>query len=245
VTPPVQVISLERTPTRRKVFAGLNGHLNYAFFNAVDGRNVPPGVIGNPRLFEPGLGYTAGAVGCALSHLMLWEQAIRHNTILTVAEDDAIFRLDFEQESEAVLKRVAPDWDVLMWGWNFDSVLSLNAMPGVSPAVMLVSQEQLRASVGRFQAMRATTWPLRLHRCFGTCAYTISPAGAAKFRAECFPLRNFSLAFPAPKREIVNNGIDIAMNRIYELTNSYVAFPPLVATRNENDVSTTLPGTSA
>jgi GR25 family glycosyltransferase involved in LPS biosynthesis len=40
----------------------------------------------------PGNGehYTRGALGCALSHFALWDQAVATNQITTVCEDDVI-----------------------------------------------------------------------------------------------------------------------------------------------------------
>jgi len=39
-------------------------------------------------------------------------------------------------------------------------------------------------------------------------------------------------------KKIPNTGIDIPMNRFYPETRSYVAFPPLVATKSERTIST-------
>lgn len=51
-------------------------------------------------------------------------------------------------------------------------------------------------------------------------------------------MRNFELFFPVLNRKIPNTGIDVAMNKIYSATNSYVSFPPLVVTKNEHESST-------
>jgi len=110
-------------------------------------------------------------------------------------------------------------------------------MPGVSQAVMLFDQEKMRASVASFQGMTAAPSLLRLDKCFGTPAYAISPSGARKFMRECFPLKNFQLHFPVLNRMLPNNGIDIAMNRIYNLANSFCALPPLAITRNDHAIS--------
>lgn len=240
MTPEIQVISLRRTPERREAFAALHGHLRYAFFDAVDGSQVGLDVLFDYRLFEPGLRYTPGAIGCALSHHALWERAEQAEVPLTVAEDDAIFRLDFALRSQQAIERLPPDWDIVMWGWNFDSVMALGEMPGVAPLIVLSNQDQLRRNTDAFRALEGTPALLRIDCCFGTPAYTISPAGAARLRRLCFPLRNFRLFFPVLNRELANTGIDIALNRVFASTGSYVSLPPLVATRNENERSTTL-----
>jgi glycosyl transferase, family 25 len=232
--PPIRVISLPRSTARREAFIQANGHLAFSFYDAVDGASFIDEVNDVPNLFEPGLPYSVGAFGCAMSHLRLWQEAAESGHAVTVVEDDAVLRHDFEAQSAALLATLPPDWDIVVWAWNFDSVLSLNVMPGVSTAVMLFDQNGLRRSLADFQAMESTPVALRLDKCFGTPAYTISPTGARKFMLNCFPLERFDLFFPGLNRELANNGIDIAMNRIYSLTNAYCSMPPLAATPNEH-----------
>jgi len=234
----VRVVSLERSIERRATFAANNPELAFTFFDAVDGSQVVHQVANEPDLFEPGLPYSAGAYGCALSHLTLWQEAAETERVLTVLEDDAIVRADFAEASAAFIAALPEDWDLVVWAWNFDSILSLNVMPGVSPAVMLFDQNALRAGLDTFRASTGMPAALRLDKCFGTPAYSISPRGARRFMAGCFPLSNFRLFFPVLNGELPNNGIDIAMNRIYASTNSYCAFPPLAATPNERAIST-------
>lgn len=234
MNPPIRVISLARSTARRDAFSQANGHVAFEFSDAVDGATIIDEVDNAPDLFEPGLAYSAGAFGCAMSHLGLWQEAAEGGYPVTVVEDDAVLRHDFEAQSAALLATLPPDWDIVVWAWNFDSILSLNVMPGISQAVMLFDQNGLRDSLDQFQAMATAPVALRLDKCFGTPAYTISPTGARKFMLNCFPLERFELFFPVLNRELPNNGIDIAMNRIYSLTNAYVSMPPLAATPNEH-----------
>ena len=234
----IYVISLARSGERRALFASRNSHLKFDFFDAVDGSSLDVARLVESGIFEADLPYTPGAYGCAISHLTLLERAAAGERPLTIAEDDAIFRLDFEEQYRAVMASLPADWDIVVWGWNFDSILSLNAMPDVSPGVMVFSQDELRKTIDAFQEMRSKPGVMRLDKCFGTVAYTISPSGARKFKARCFPLSKFMLYFPLLNRELPNNGIDIAFNRIYCSTSSYVAFPPLVVTENIHSIST-------
>lgn len=238
---PIQVVSLLRTPARRERFAALNAGIDYAFFDAVDGRTVEPGAFFGP-LAEPGVPYTPGAIGCALSHLALWERSIREQSVLTIVEDDTILRSDFAAKSSEVIAGLPADWDLIMWGWNFDALLSINLMPGVSPAVLLCDQDSLRRSIATFRSVPLEVRPYRLDRSFGTCGYSISPTGSAKFKTGCFPIKNEPVHFPQFVQPMPSNGIDIAMNRLYPLTNSYVCVPPLVITPNFNAESLTLAG---
>ena len=72
---PVKVISLTRSVERRTQFAELNAHVDFEFFDAVEGSPVMSRLDSFPELFEPGLRYNAGAIGCAISHLTLWQEA--------------------------------------------------------------------------------------------------------------------------------------------------------------------------
>lgn len=233
----IKVISLQRSVDRRNAFASANAHIDFEFFDAIDGKLVMADAGNAPDLFEPGLRYNPGAIGCAMSHLMLWQEAASAGRVMTIVEDDAVLRHDFREQSESLLERLPADWDVVVWAWNFDSILSLNLMPGVSRTVMLFDQGKMRASLPAFQCMDDVPSLLRLDKCFGTPAYSISPAGARKFMEQCFPLKNLNVFFPGLNRELPNDGIDIAMNRIYNVTSSYCCLPPLAVTPNEQATS--------
>jgi GR25 family glycosyltransferase involved in LPS biosynthesis len=235
-----QIISLKRTPSRREIFVKKNSHIDYEFFDAIDGILLSDSDFHNELLFEKGLNYSKGAYGCALSHLSLWEKAINENCSLTIAEDDAIFRRDFYSTQEILLNSISNDWDIVLWGWNFDAILSLNLLPGISSGVVVMNQDQMRSTIDNF--MNLTNMPslLALDKCFGIPAYTISPNGAKKFKSLCFPLKPFSVWFPILNKNIPNNGIDISMNKIYSSTKSYICFGPLVLTKNDHSISTTI-----
>lgn len=234
----VRVVSLARSTERRAAFVADNPGLVFTFFDAVEGSEVVGLADQAPDLFEPGLPYSAGAYGCALSHLTLWQEAADTDRVMTVLEDDAVVRADFAEQSAALIETLPEDWDIVVWAWNFDSILSLKAMPGISPTVMVFDQGALRDAVPEFRASTEHPAALRLDKCLGTPAYSISPRGARRFMAGCFPLAHCHVFFPVLNREVRNNGIDIAMNRIYSVMNSYCAFPPLAITRNEHAIST-------
>jgi GR25 family glycosyltransferase involved in LPS biosynthesis len=235
---PIQVISLETSLERRRVFIANNPHIAFDFFNAVDGFQLSSEEIRDPLRFIQPLHYSAGAYGCALSHRHLWERALHSDDPLTIAEDDALFRWDFEQRIQDVFDRMPAEWDIILWGWNFDSILSLQVLKGISPAVVLFDQGALRNHLVNFQASREEVHPIRLDQCFGTPAYSISSIGARKFLDACFPIRDFILDCPFIMGGIRNNGIDVSMNQIYGLTQAYACFPPLAVTPNHSEEST-------
>jgi GR25 family glycosyltransferase involved in LPS biosynthesis len=238
--PSLHVISLKRTPERRSLFAAVNRGLRFTFFDAVDGQTLSPDALRRDGILGDPVPYSNGALGCALSHLALWNMAIQEEKVITVVEDDAVLRSDFAVSSQAVIERLPPDWDLIMWGWNFDSMLSLNVMRGISSCLVLTDQGTLRRSIGQFRADTSPSQPMPLERCFGTCAYSISPKGAAVFKENCFPLKPMSVSFPLLKQPRSNNGIDIEMNALYPNTRSFVSIPPLAVTPNFNAESLTL-----
>ncbi len=232
----INVISLKRSKERREEFSKLNSHLKFTFYDSVDGSKLTERKIKNSKLFRPNLGYTSGAYGNAMSHLSLWEKVIKSKEIMTIAEDDSIFRLDFEEKHQEVLEKMPSDWDIILWGWNFDSILSVNVLPNISPVVVLCHQDKLRGSIVEFQSVQEEASALKLSRCFGTHAYSISPKGAKKFKSLCFPLSGAEVFFPM-LGGVKSTGIDNAMNQHYDSNESFCCFPPLAVTKNERSKS--------
>ena len=232
---PLKVISLERSAGRRAEFRRHNSHLDFEFVRAVDAMALPKSAVLETGLFEPGLPYSIGAHGAALSHHALWSEAAATGTALTVAEDDAIFRHDFARTSAALLDGLG-DWDIVLWGFNLDSVLAMQGMPGIIAAMYFDSARVLEQIEG-FQAFSGRPGLFRLDKCFGLPAYSISPAGAEKLKALCFPLTRYSVNFPL-LGDVTNYGIDVATSRAYPALQAFVSFPPLAITRNDQTITT-------
>ena len=238
----VKVISLDRSRDRREEFLRRNASLDFEFVSAIDASALSKEVILGTGIFEPGLPYTMGACGNALSHYRLWEECVRTGQPLTVAEDDAIFRDDFIPMHQRLVADL-PGWDIVLWGWNFDSILALESMPGLFSAMYFESQKLL-GDLDAFQAYRSVPRLSRLSKCFGTPAYSISPAGAEKIITKCLPLRNFTLDFPLVGK-MPNFSIDVALCSVYEVMESFVCFPPLAVTKNEQTTSTIQAGSTS
>jgi GR25 family glycosyltransferase involved in LPS biosynthesis len=65
---------------------------------------------------------TNGMIGCGLSHLFIWEDAIKKNyKNILVLEDDVYFTDDFKEYFINVIKEVPDDYDILYLGYK-DSV---------------------------------------------------------------------------------------------------------------------------
>lgn len=233
------VINLDRSADRMDEFRRLNDHLPEIFrFSAIEGASADRAALIGDGIISADLRYSDGALGCALSHVFFWDAAISANEAITVAEDDAIFHRSFRDRSEAFLGELRNDWDLVMWGWNFDSILMFELIQGVSSCLSTFNQDELREGIPAFMTAPYSPRPFRLYRCFGTICYSISAAGARKLKQRCLPLRPLAVNFPMVNPAFQNNGIDISMNAVYGDINAFACFPPLVVTRNEHGIST-------
>jgi GR25 family glycosyltransferase involved in LPS biosynthesis len=221
-------------------FETLNGHLklNFLRFPAVEGKNLARGPLVDRGMITADLGYGDGALGNALSHLALWDLAIEKNQSLTVCEDDAIFNRGFGPAAESLIKALPRDWHVIFWGWNFDSILLFNMIPGVSGCLSYFDQDRMRMGIDAFQSASLMPQPFRLFRLFGTVGYSVSPMGAQAMKQHCLPLRKMEVFFPGLERTLPNTGIDIMLNDAFPRLNAFVSFPPLIVTRNFHTIST-------
>jgi GR25 family glycosyltransferase involved in LPS biosynthesis len=232
----INVISLYKTPERLEAFRIANDTLDYDLFYAIDGATVDEKTI---RDIHAGtVNYSHGTLGCYLSHIALWEKAIKLNETLTICEDDAVFHSQFSRYAKELIAKIDGDWDFIAWGWNMDSVLHCRLLPGLSPVAMIFDQDEMRNNTETFihTSVEASLFPL--YRACGTPCYTISPQGAKKFLTALRPLFAFEVYFPILNRKLKNTGIDIMMNTLYSETMSMVSFPPLVLTKNQHEIST-------
>jgi GR25 family glycosyltransferase involved in LPS biosynthesis len=236
------VINLDRSTARLENFRRVNGHMPEIHrFSAIEGRDADRVQLVADNVMAPELCYSDGALGCALSHIFFWEAATDSGDAITVVEDDAIIHRRFNERSDSLIRALPRDWDLVMWGWNFDSILLTEILPGVSPCLSTFNQDELRVGAEHYTALDFSPQPFRLLRCFGTIGYTVSPAGARKLRERCLPLRPLTVDFPMVNPRFENNGIDIAMNAVYPSINAYACFPPMIITKNEHAGSTVQP----
>src|SRR5439155_5872874 len=113
---------------------------------------------------------------------------ISRKAAITVCEDDAIFHRNFLEHAPRLISSVEPEWDLVMWGWNFDSILLFDLVPGVSPCLANFNQDQLRSAIATYQDQRISPTLFRLLRAFGTVCYSISPRGAQILMERTLPL---------------------------------------------------------
>jgi glycosyl transferase family 25 len=243
----VHVINLDRSPDRLAEFTAANGHLTeLTRFPAIDGRSLDiPWLVRNGIVTEDiGTHYNVGAVGAALSHAALWERAIEQQQATTICEDDAILKKDFDRHAADVMQTLPPDWDFILWGFNFDLFLIFEMLPGVSHCLAQFEQDRMRASTAIFQEQKLIPHAFRLIWAFGIPCYTVSPAGAGALRSRLVPFRPLTLPCPEGMRAAPYMpyyrvlGVDGALNSVYRDLNAYLCFPPLAISKNEPAKST-------
>jgi glycosyl transferase, family 25 len=243
----VNLINLDRSTDRLAEFAALNAHLGEVLrFSAIDGHALDLSALVGAGLVTPDIldTYSLGALGCAMSHIALWKRAVAHGQPQTIAEDDAIFHGAFQRLAAGVVAGLRPDWDIILWGWNFDLFVSIEMFPGVSPCLAQFEGITSEADVRAFQQQELEPHPLKVRWAFGTPCYSISPNGARAIMSKCLPLRPLILSFPECLRAAPHSpyfktvGIDVTLNAVYRELRAFICFPPLVVTRNEISKST-------
>lgn len=234
-------INLDKRPDKNELFIKRNaGLLPFKRCSATDGAALDPGALIGSRIIDSGLDcYSKGALGCAMSHKLLWDYAEQQSGPVTIIEDDAVLNHRFQIDSEEMLGKLPADWDIILWGWNFDSLLHV-LLPGGFDSVTSFPAQVSDNQLIEFRCSEILSTPLKLQGAFGTVAYTISPNGARRLKQCCFPLMKEYVIIPGLNRQLLNIGIDVVMNKWYRHLQAFAAFPPLIMTKNDkasSDVS--------
>ncbi|HVT55009.1 MAG TPA: glycosyltransferase family 25 protein [Xanthobacteraceae bacterium] len=233
------IINLQRQPEKFERFSKLNAGSGIAFerFEASDGSAMSEQETVAAKIMASGTKLTKGAIGCGASHQRIWKEVAQASAPALVFEDDAVLRNDLTEAASALLAGME-NWDILVLGYNTDSILDLEIARGISSAVMFTPQYPTKESEAAFQKSKASVAALKLNHCFGTSGYAISPAGAKKLLKFCFPMDNRPIAIPALKRSIPAFGLDCMLNGVYKNVEAFACFAPLVLPRNDRAAST-------
>lgn len=120
--PPIFIISLKNSPRRDVIKQRMDGlNLAFKFFDATYGKDLTEAELKeidrefSQKRFSTRKPMTLGEIGCAISHIRLYEYIVSQNIpTAIILEDDAIVSHDFEK---IVLKalEVAPDRNELIF----------------------------------------------------------------------------------------------------------------------------------
>src|SRR5262249_10205664 len=161
-------------------------------FPAIDGAAVDRQSLVRDGIFEADILelWRVGAVGCALSHLELWDAVMRSGQPALICEDDAIFHARFGALSGQLLGALGPAWDIVKWGWNHNAPFAFD-IPGLKTTRWIVRAEvaDISLRVDEFQHYEVPPTIVCMRQSFGTVGYSVSPAGARKLREFCRPIR--------------------------------------------------------
>ncbi len=241
------VISLARTPHKLKAFVEENAAtgLSFKHFEAVDGTTLEWNeCVSNGLIREGAQGYRSGTLGTASSHRALWQRAVSARTPVLIFEDDVYCRRDILAQLERVTGRLPP-WDILMLGYNTDSVLEVEVLPSCSFGGFFSIPYPSAKDLAAFVEERSDVTVLPLKNAFGMCSYLISPQGAEKLLANVFPLDNKELIVPyarylrAGADRAQCRTLDMNVNTLYRHIAAYAVVPPLALPPNDKATSTT------
>ena len=238
----IWVINLDRTPDRYQRFRQYNdAFIGHRRLPAIDGTNVSRDELAARNILAPPVPYSPGGVGNLLSHLSLWEHCIREDRVVTVCEDDAIFNHQFQNITNILYGLCKGLFDIVYWGWNFDSPVKFDLLPGGNPTVLHADQTTLRQSVDNFRSGNIASSLYRLHELYGVICYSISPRGARKIISNLFPIQQQNVFSSAMNRPVGNHAVDVSLNALHPRLDSLLCLPPLVATINDVSKSTVTP----
>lgn len=238
--PPIYLINLDRSTERLTEFRQRNAHLGEIIrFPGIDGRMLDRDKLVADSIVTHDCTYSTGALGCGLSHVALWKKAIAENRTISIAEDDAVFSLQFNGRSKSLMESLSGDWDIILWGFIFQTYVWADLLPQVSQAKIQTFEDQLRGNIDKYQSMEIRPSLMKLSHLFGIPCYSVTPKGARALLDACLPFDANLIDFPGFGIRTPNEGIDCAMNRIYPSIDSYVCIPPLVVVENRFETSLT------
>jgi GR25 family glycosyltransferase involved in LPS biosynthesis len=176
---PAFCITLDRRPDRWNRFIsqpGLNQLTNLKKYSGVDGKSIDirndnrielstkKNILAHTRRSHEELD-SVGGVGCALSHIGLWEWLVNseHDKVL-IFEDDAVIPTGFVNTANKIISDSnilqSNQWDLLLLGGNWANVTA-------------ISRESFIRNIGGFYCLHA---------------YVITKKTAQKLLAEVYPI---------------------------------------------------------
>ncbi|MDF3218597.1 MULTISPECIES: glycosyltransferase family 25 protein [Mesorhizobium] len=234
-SPKIHLINLDRSVERWSRYQSNNWHLlhNTVRVSAVDGTSLDREALIKEGLITSDCPYPPGTLGCALSHISLWQLSASENKTITIFEDDIRSSFRFTEESTSIISQARADWDIIQWGYIFDpSFLWLDL--GFSKAKMEFYDRQYTNRTALFQSDKfSSRFLIKVEHSFGLQAYTITPRGARILLEKCLPLRSRLIPFPGTGVVLDDTGIDCAMCAAYGSMQAFLCMPPLVILDDE------------
>ncbi|MDX8495157.1 glycosyltransferase family 25 protein [Mesorhizobium sp. VK22B] len=225
----IYVINLDRSVGRLEKFRKLNSHLpEVRRFSGFDGKSIDRNKLIEGGVIRSDLEYAPGSLGCAISHVTLWREAVGRHKMITVAEDDAIFSHDFQRHKSSLISNIPADWDFILWSASLRCYAWLDALPGGTGARLEFFPGEVMTRIADFQEAEIEPALLRAHYLLGTVCYSVSPRGARALLEWCLPIRPMIVDFAGFGLRLNNTGIDCIMAGVMPSLKAYACLPPLV-----------------
>lgn len=237
----INIVINRKCDTRRmEEFDLYNRHIAYKRFDAINGYDLDIDELIEKKVIERGLSYSRGALGSALSHMFLWDSVASSGKPACIFEDDAILCKNFEEQSESLVERLGKDWDIVLFGCNADTTLTIDFIEGITPSVLSFDQGLLQKNAATFPKKEIFSSPFRLIQTLGICGYALSPVGAKRLLSRATSLKNDNFFHYGLQRFLPNTSIDHLMANHYVSMNAFCALPFLCITKNDPNISTIL-----
>lgn len=114
----VYVINLERSKDRLRTITNQMKDANIPFirWDAVDGSKLNLNNLIQKNILNKNNKMMVGAIGCSLSHISLWKEALKHKKNILVCEDDILIPKYFNKMLPTYLIQMPQNWDILYLG---------------------------------------------------------------------------------------------------------------------------------
>jgi GR25 family glycosyltransferase involved in LPS biosynthesis len=115
----IYVINLKKNCDRLKVFMkrAKKANIQVERFDAIYGKDLPENHPYIHKYFVKNHNLNPGQIGCALSHIKIWEDAIKNNyKNIIVFEDDAVIPKDFWNKFNKSYNELPANYDMLLLG---------------------------------------------------------------------------------------------------------------------------------
>ncbi len=228
--PQIHLINLDRSMDRLRQFRDRNPHItDFVRVSAVDGSQVDRKALIQSRKISADLPYGAGALGCALSHIGLWEKAIAEDRSITIFEDDIVVSRQFAERAGIILSQIPADWDFVFWGYLLNPLFVWVDLGITKTRLHIYGPNRYSSAhgAGEFQESDCPSTPVRLLHCFGMQAYSISKKGAQAALDYFLPMQKRWITFPDAGVTTEDEGVDCALCGLYPSTAAYICLPQL------------------
>lgn len=236
----LSVITLKRTPQRLKWFIQRNAKSledwNVNVISGIDGidqKNLfhMSRLVGTNVLKK----WSAGAIGSALSHMYSWRMCVQLGKPMVIAEDDAILASNLKEKLEDLISQKNQPPKFLLLGWNIDSVLEAEVLPGLNIISLFEPAYPNEKELMQLVNCKSERRLCRLKHCFGLPAYQISPETAIYLLEQLNPLVSEAIQMGRGIPTHFSETLDGALNNKYEEIGAEIVYPPLaLATNNQN-----------